>query len=127
MQTQKPALVFRTSDPHKTCLFYGALGLFLTEETHEGCPPHYSCDLGALVIEFYPLRKGMERVDVDEAQTWFFETDSFDVILGIIRKLDLHRESTKTYDDKTGFRIVTLYDPDDRPVRLKEIGLQPAH
>lgn len=126
MLTQKPALVLRTSDLHKTRLLYGALGLVLVEETHEGCPPHYSCDLGALVLEFYPLRKDTDHVDIDEAQTWFFETEHFDALLGVIRTLDLHREPVKIHDKQHGFRTVTLYDPDDRPIRLREVGVQPT-
>lgn len=126
MQTEKPVMVIRTDDLEKTRLFYEALGLSLAEERHEGCPPHYSCDFGGLLLEFYPPRKG-GAVKVGNDLTLFFETDRFDVVLDIARKLGLHREPIKVYDVQRGVRIVTIYDPDDRPVRVREIGNRPPH
>lgn len=122
MQTEKPVLVVRTGDLEKTRMFYEALGLTLAEERHQGCPPHYSCDFGGLLLEFYPAGVGAAPIKAGNDLRLFFETERFDFLLDVCRRLDLERGPVSHHDLKRGLRLVTLRDPDGRIVRVREVG-----
>jgi len=122
METEKPVLVIRTDDLEKTRLFYEALGLTLVEERHAGCPTHYSCDFGGLLLEFYPAGEKGGPVKPGNDLRLFFETERFDLVLDVCRTLDLERGPVSFPDAKTRLRLVTLRDPDGRVVRLREAG-----
>jgi catechol 2,3-dioxygenase-like lactoylglutathione lyase family enzyme len=47
-------LVLRCGDLEASRRFYAALGLVLITEQHGSGPVHYSCQLGATVLELYP-------------------------------------------------------------------------
>jgi catechol 2,3-dioxygenase-like lactoylglutathione lyase family enzyme len=49
-------LVLRCGDLEASRSFYSALGLVLTTEQHGSGPVHYSCQLGATVLELYPAQ-----------------------------------------------------------------------
>jgi catechol 2,3-dioxygenase-like lactoylglutathione lyase family enzyme len=51
-------LVLRVTDLERSRAFYAALGLAPVAEQHGRGPAHYSCTLGALVLELYPARPG---------------------------------------------------------------------
>lgn len=122
MKMGQPVMVLRTSDLEKTRMLYAALGLTLVEEVHAGCPPHYSCDLGALLIEFYPLGAKSPALKAGNDTTFFFDTDLFDALLTLARQLDLKRGPVTIYDKELGRRLVTIHDPDGRPVRVRELA-----
>lgn len=122
MQTERPVLVVRTGDLEKTRTFYEALGLTLLEERHEGCPTHYSCDFGGLLLEFYPAGEKSGPVKTGNDLRLFFETGRFDFLLDVCRRLDLERGPISYHDQKGGLRLVTLRDPDGRIVRVRETG-----
>ena len=48
-------IVLRCGDLERSRAFYEALGLPLVGEQHGRGARHYSCSLGSIVIEFYPL------------------------------------------------------------------------
>jgi catechol 2,3-dioxygenase-like lactoylglutathione lyase family enzyme len=48
-------VVLRCSDIERSRTFYEALGLRLVPEQHGRGPKHYSCAIGAVVLELYPL------------------------------------------------------------------------
>jgi catechol 2,3-dioxygenase-like lactoylglutathione lyase family enzyme len=48
-------VVLRCANLELSRAFYAALGLTLISEKHGSGPDHYSCTLGDLVLEFYPL------------------------------------------------------------------------
>lgn len=49
-------LVLRCRDVEVSRRFYSALGLVFIEEQHGSGPVHYSCQLGATVLELYPAQ-----------------------------------------------------------------------
>jgi hypothetical protein len=58
-------LVLRCADLAVSKAFYEALGLELRAEKHAGGPGHFSCRLGALVLELYPASQSapsLERI-----------------------------------------------------------------
>ena len=122
MQTDTPVLVIRTDHLEKTRQFYEALGLTLIEELHDGCPLHYSCDFGGLLVEFYPADAKAPPVKTGNDLRLFFETERFDFLLDVCRKLDLERGPVSYHGPKRDLRLVTLRDPDGRPVRVRETG-----
>jgi lactoylglutathione lyase len=48
-------IVFRCADLERSRQFYETLGLQLTLEQHGNGLKHYSCDLGGVTLELYPL------------------------------------------------------------------------
>ena len=48
-------LVLRCADLERSRLFYEALGLQLNPEQHGAGSKHYSCAVGGLTLELYPL------------------------------------------------------------------------
>jgi lactoylglutathione lyase len=48
-------VVLRCADLERSRRFYEALGLRPEREQHGRGPEHYSCDLGGVVLELYPL------------------------------------------------------------------------
>jgi lactoylglutathione lyase len=51
-------VVLRCADIERSHAFYTALGLSLVPEQHDGGPRHYSCTMGEVLLELYPLGKG---------------------------------------------------------------------
>jgi hypothetical protein len=47
-------IVLRCADVERSRAFYAAVGLDPTPERHGSGPPHYSCAMGAIVLELYP-------------------------------------------------------------------------
>lgn len=48
-------IVLRCADLERSRAFYAAMGLQLRHEQHGRGSAHYSCDLGPVVLELYPL------------------------------------------------------------------------
>ena len=55
VSTRLRTLVLRCQDIDRTQIFYSALGLQFEFEQHGNGPGHYSCDLGGIVLELYPV------------------------------------------------------------------------
>jgi lactoylglutathione lyase len=76
-QIELEYVVLRCRDLEQSRAFYSALGLELAQEQHGKGAPHYSCNLGRVVIELYPLvgkesagvRLGLRLVSVRSAVT----------------------------------------------------------
>ena len=51
-------IVLRCADLDASREFYGLLGLSLVPEQHGKGPRHYSCTMGEVVLELYPLGTG---------------------------------------------------------------------
>jgi hypothetical protein len=126
MKTVRPVLVIKTKDLEKTRLLYEALGLSLMAELHEGCPLHYSCDFGGLLIEFYPNGKKSDPVKVGNDQLLIFEVEHFDLFQEICRSLDLE-QGPITVHGEPAFRAVTIRDVDGRRIRVREIDDKAPH
>ena len=56
-------VVLRCRDLERSRAFYAALGLQLVPEQHGRGRPHYSCSVGGVVMELYPL-SGQESAGV---------------------------------------------------------------
>jgi lactoylglutathione lyase len=54
VMAQLNLLVLRCRDIEASRRFYEAVGLSFTTEQHGSGPTHYSCQLGALLLELYP-------------------------------------------------------------------------
>lgn len=50
-------IVLRFTDLPAAAEFYTSLGFSLVQEQHGNGPQHYSCQLGAVVLELYPAAK----------------------------------------------------------------------
>lgn len=56
MSVQRVAyLVLRCADLERSRRFYEGLGLRLSPEQHGSGAKHYSCDVGGVILELYPL------------------------------------------------------------------------
>ncbi|WP_437585356.1 VOC family protein [Sorangium sp. So ce1000] len=56
MNVQRVAyVVLRCADLERSRRFYEGLGLRFSPEQHGNGPKHYSCELGGMVLELYPL------------------------------------------------------------------------
>ncbi|WP_414694247.1 VOC family protein [Phenylobacterium sp.] len=53
-------LVLRAREPKRLAAFYSALGLEFRDEQHGRGPKHVSAEVGAGVLEIYPLNEGQE-------------------------------------------------------------------
>ena len=127
MPSVKPIFVFKSDDLGATRRFYEALGLTLVEETHEGCPPHLSCDLGLGLLEFYPTGPKAGPIKPGNDLLLVFEIDDLDPVMRMVRDLDLKHGAVDVYDPDRRLRAVTVHDPDDRRVRVREVAPPPLH
>lgn len=120
-------LVFKAEDLETTRLFYEALGFTLVRETHAGCPPHYSCDFGRALVEFYPASgKAAPARPADDA-LFIVDVERYDQVVAICRKMRLKTYAERIYDTDRRLRAMTVRDPDDRLVRIREIGNEAPH
>jgi lactoylglutathione lyase len=51
-------LVLHAANIDASLAFYGTLGLDFVQEQHGSGPVHYSCEVGATVVEIYPGKPG---------------------------------------------------------------------
>ena len=116
-------LVLRAADVQASLRFYQALGLSFVQEQHGTGPVHFSCELGAMVIEIYPARArggGAGAPDRRDAGATIvgFRVESLAAVIDA-----LAREGavvlTAPQDTPWGKRAV-VSDPDGRAVELNE-------
>ena len=106
-------VVLRCADLDQSRMFYEAVGLVFVPEQHGGGARHYSCVLGATVLELYPargkpssgVRLGLRLPDVEAA-------------LEVLRSIDADIVRT---DAEGTTPSAVLRDPDGN-----EVVLQPA-
>lgn len=121
MKKGRPVLVIKTKDLEKTRLLYEALGLAFMAELHEGCPLHYSCDFGGLLIEFYLNGKKADPVETGNDMLFIFDVENIDPILDACRKYGLEQGPMTFSGRNYAFRTLTVCDPDGRRIRVREI------
>jgi predicted enzyme related to lactoylglutathione lyase len=112
-------LVLRSSDMDAALTFYRAIGLAFVEEQHGSGPVHYSCILGATVIEIYP-GSAQEPLDLggSGATMLGFNVASLDAVLDALKQIGAPILTTPKVS-AWGRRAV-VHDPDGRAVELNE-------
>lgn len=112
-------LVLRTHQMEAVLVFYRALGLAFEPEKHGSGPVHYSCRLGATVLEIYP---GSPQQPIDHrgsgATLLGFGVASLDSTLEALRPLAVEI-LTAPRSSAWGRRAV-IKDPDGRAIEISE-------
>lgn len=109
-------MVLRTSNPEALLPFYQALGLKFVREQHGSGPLHFACEMGVVVLEIYPPKKG--RNDAEFASPMLgFSVDSLEKTLVKLRETGV--ETGAVYQSETEISC-TVRDFDGRVVRLTE-------
>ena len=96
--------------------FYAALGVTFAEEQHGAGPLHYTGQVGAAVLELYPLPAGVSLPDVTTRLG--FAVDRLDEVVETIRRSGGYVLSPPERAE-WGYRAV-VRDPDGRAVELYE-------
>lgn len=105
-------LVLRSANLERSVGFYGLLGLVFVEEKHGNGPKHYSTQLGATVLELYPLGKRSPTTDVRLG----FTVSSIDEAIG---NLEMDAVVQPTSDTERG-KLAVIQDPDGHTIELVE-------
>ena len=115
-ETTASLIVIRAAAIEAALAFYQALGLSFTPEQHGSGPQHYSCALGDLIFEIYPLQSGAP--EFTDSTMLGFHVASLDETLAALHKLGIEPK----FPPKTAEwgRFVNLSDPDGRTVQLTE-------
>ncbi len=103
-------LVLKTRDLKALRRFYEALGIRFQQEQHGSGPAHYSAQLGALVLELYPLPTGGSSAPTER--------------LGL--QVERLEDILRAHDGEVERRgeVVIVQDPDGRKVELTEAPSQ---
>jgi predicted enzyme related to lactoylglutathione lyase len=115
--TDVPALrllVIKTRQLEPARAFYQALGIRLAEERHGGGPVHYAGQVGATVIEVYPLSD--ENPTPDASVRLGFDVANLDGVLESLQSLGTLVIAVPRVTP-WGYRAV-VRDPDGRAVEL---------
>lgn len=104
-------LVVRCRDLERSRNFYAALGLALTTEQHGSGPVHYSCQLGATVLELYPATSTSSSVRLGIGVPSVLAATSALRALGA----QIDREPT------TEPPSCVVRDPDGNPIELSQL------
>ena len=100
--------VLRCKDIEVTKKFYEKLGFEFIEEQHGKGPVHYSCDVGGVLLELYPL-KG--ELSLDQSRL------GFSIELKYIEAMQNEMLSSYEFD---GIEVMVVQDPDGRKIELRE-------
>jgi lactoylglutathione lyase len=114
-------LVLKSPDLEALRSFYIALGLTFEAEQHGKGPLHYSAQLGATLVELYPL--GANDV-ADRTTRLGFRVDDLAKALERLESLD-DLISAQPQTTAWGLRAV-VHDPDGRAVELYQLENPPA-
>ncbi|HEX9998086.1 MAG TPA: VOC family protein [Abditibacterium sp.] len=109
-------LVLRSSNPDALLPFYNALGLEFQSEQHGSGPIHFSCEIGEVVLEIYPPKKGQTDAEISGPMLGF-RVDSLEKTLETLRALGVEIPVIKTAD---WGRFCNVRDFDGRTVQLSE-------
>jgi lactoylglutathione lyase len=108
--TELTSLVLRCRNLEASRRFYAALGLVLTTEQHGSGPLHYSCQLGATLLELYPASSTASSVRLGIAVA------DLDAVVQSVRSLAVRVNREPTAER----RACVLRDPDDNTVELTQ-------
>lgn len=116
-------IVLRSDDMEGSLAFYSALGLAFVEEQHGSGPIHYSCELGGLILELYPLRPSSsdscEAADAGaEATMLGFRVASLEAALSELKRLGVEPKSPPK--DSAWGRWVSIIGPGGRTIQISE-------
>jgi len=101
-------LVLRCKDIEVTKRFYEKLGFEFIKEQHGKSPVHYSCDVGGVLLELYPLK---EELPLEQSRL------GFSVELKYMEAMQNEMLSSYEFD---GIEVMVVQDPDGRKIELKE-------
>ena len=104
-------LVLRCKNIELTKAFYEKLGLKFVKEKHGKGVEHYATYVGEMVLELYPLKKGLE---IEQSRL------GFSVELHCLESMK--DEAISCYEFN-GQNIVVVQDPDGRKVELQALKL----
>jgi predicted enzyme related to lactoylglutathione lyase len=110
-------LVLRSSQMEASLAFYHAIGLSFVEEKHGSGPIHYSCRVGASVIEIYPGSAREPQNHQESGATLLgFNVSSLDTVLDTLKQIG----APVLTDPKMSAwgRRAVVQDPDGRAVEL---------
>jgi catechol 2,3-dioxygenase-like lactoylglutathione lyase family enzyme len=93
--------------------FYTLFGFKFEYHQHGNSPMHYSCTLGNLVLEIYPLSKDQQTVDKNLRLG--FSVDNFEYTVELLAKNQVQFQPPKMTE--FGYQIVVT-DPDGRKVEI---------
>lgn len=111
---QLSLLVLKTHQVEALRSFYEAIGLAFVEEQHGSGPVHYAAELGATVVELYPL-----PADAEPDATTRLGFTVADVARVQRALADLNLPAKPPKQTEWGLRVV-VKDPDGRSVELWE-------
>lgn len=113
-------LVLRAASIDQSVSFYSKLGLVFVQEQHGSGPVHYSCTLGATVIEIYPGKPGSapDRKNAG-ATTIGVQVENLDLVVESLKKGG-NTILTEPQDSAWGRRAV-VQDPDGRAIELTQV------
>lgn len=114
--TQLDLLVIRARDPEGLARFYALLGMDFKEEQHGTGPKHLACNLGASVLEIYPLVREEQRTT---ATRLGFRVSSLRDVLDAVSEIGPEHILRQTEATEWGQRAV-LVDPEGHRVELVE-------
>ena len=104
-------LVIRCFDIEKTKLFYEIIGLKFKQEKHGNGPIHYSCDLGDVIFEIYPVKPP----ELPTRNRLGFLVDN---LTEVVLRLEHNNVILTNLGFKNAFTAIT--DPDGRTVDLMQ-------
>ena len=107
-------IVIRSADPDRLVHFYRLLGFVFEEHQHGKGPLHYAANIGACVLEIYPLAKNQASPDLNLRIG--FTLDHFEESIA-----QLQKEQTffvqEPMDNEFGF-LAVVTDPEGRKIEL---------
>ena len=102
-------LVIRCKDIEKSKDFYEKLKFNFKKEQHGKGPIHYSCCVGNMVLELYPLLDNC----IDNIRLGFYiDIDNIDTYLSI---QNIEIISTYIFNN---YKVYVIKDPDNRKIEL---------
>jgi predicted enzyme related to lactoylglutathione lyase len=107
-------LVLKSGQLDRLREFYGHLGLAFTEERHGAGPPHYSAQIGELVLELYPLPEGISLPDTTTRLG--FAVSDLEAVLESLQRAGAV-VSSPARQTEWGYRAI-VRDSDGRAVEL---------
>ena len=102
-------LVLRCKEIEVTKRFYKKLGVEFIKEQHGKGPVHYSCDVGGVLLELYPLKKG--ELSLEQSRLGFAVDRKY------MEAMQNKMLSSYEFD---GIEVMVVQDPDGRKIELRE-------
>jgi catechol 2,3-dioxygenase-like lactoylglutathione lyase family enzyme len=117
-------VVIRAADLERSKRFYETLGLVLVKERHGNGPEHYSCQVGGMAFEIYPIphrtEAALHRAEAGVLPRLGFRVPSVDRALGALTAVGA-RVVSEPARSPWGRRAV-VSDPDGHRVEITEAG-----